>query len=77
MDPFVFEQSADRGSFLDEYTVLKELSLALGRISMCVFVAVLTYVAPLIVAFGVALLCAAASAGLSAFEVRRERLAWQ
>ena len=36
IDPVAFEQSADGGSYVDEYTALKEMSLALGRIVICV-----------------------------------------
>ncbi|PIR83595.1 hypothetical protein COU18_02845 [Candidatus Kaiserbacteria bacterium CG10_big_fil_rev_8_21_14_0_10_51_14] len=32
VDPFAFEQAADAGSYVDEYTALKEIALALGRI---------------------------------------------
>ena len=35
VDPFSFEQTADGGSYVDEYTALKEISLALGRIVIC------------------------------------------
>ncbi len=31
VDPLVFEQAADGGSYVDEYTALKEIALALGR----------------------------------------------
>lgn len=36
IDTLAFEQSADNGSFIDEYTALKEMGLALGRIGACV-----------------------------------------
>jgi hypothetical protein len=35
VDPLSFEQTADGGSYVDEYTALKEISLALGRIVIC------------------------------------------
>ena len=34
LDPLTSEQSADGGSFIDEYTALKEMSLSLGRIAL-------------------------------------------
>ena len=40
VDAFAFEQVADGGSYIDEYTALKELSLSLGRISICLLGAV-------------------------------------
>lgn len=54
-DPFVFEQGADRGSFLDEYTALKELALALGRIMVCAFVIFLVFSVPLTAVFAITL----------------------
>lgn len=37
VDPFVFEQAADGGSYIDEHTALKEIALALGRIAVSLF----------------------------------------
>ena len=54
-DPFVFEQNADRGSFLDEYTALKEMSLALGRIMVCALLVFLAFAVPLTLVFAVSL----------------------
>ena len=64
-DPFAFEQVADRGSFVDEFTVLKEISLGLGRMLMCVVVGLISAVAPIEFALGVALVFAAISSALS------------
>ncbi len=36
-----YEQSADSGNFIDEYTALKEMALNVGRVSMLVLVALL------------------------------------
>ena len=55
VDPFVFEQGADKGSFLDEYTALKEMAFALGRIFVCFLIICLVYVVPLPFVFGIAL----------------------
>lgn len=38
-DPFIFEQVADGGTYVDEMTALKEIALALGRITLSVFAA--------------------------------------
>lgn len=69
-DPFVFEQSTDRGSFVDEYTALKEIALALGRIGLCVVVAILVLTVPLPIAFGIALVLAAISSGAAVYLAR-------
>ena len=31
VDPFAFEQSADKGAFIDEYTALKEIVFGIGK----------------------------------------------
>ncbi len=36
-DPFSFEQMADGGTYVDEFTALKEIAISLGRIAMCLF----------------------------------------
>lgn len=36
VDPLSFEQYSDGGSYLDEYTALKEMALSIGRITVCV-----------------------------------------
>ena len=41
IDPVTFEQSGDAGHFLDRYTAIKEIGLAIGRIFICIFAAVL------------------------------------
>lgn len=51
IDPYAFEQSSDGGSFVDEYTALKEMALAIGRITACVVAASLALVISLPVAF--------------------------
>src|SRR3989338_1340732 len=41
IDIFAYEQTADQGSFIDEYTTLKEIGLAFGRILACLVCALL------------------------------------
>ncbi len=43
MDPFAFEQSVDGGTFLDEFTALKEMAQALGRIGVCFIAGIFAY----------------------------------
>lgn len=67
-----FEHASDRGAFLDEYTVLKEIALAAGKIMLC---AILFFIAPLFpiaVVLGIALGIAALSAGIAVLVARRE-----
>lgn len=51
LDPLTYEQVADAGSFVDEFTALKEMSLSLGRILMCIVAAVCALSFTLPVAF--------------------------
>ncbi len=66
-----FDQSADRGSYIDEYTTLKEMALALGKITTCVvgafFAATVSFPVTLIAVF----LLAAAASGASVFLSRK------
>lgn len=39
IDTSTFDQSADGGHYIDEYTALKEMGMALGRIAACILVA--------------------------------------
>ncbi len=63
IDRLVFEQSADGGSYVDEYTALKEIALALGRIAACFTAVILLTLFTLPITFiAVFLLASAASA---------------
>ncbi len=42
METLVYEQAADSGHYIDEYTVLREMALCLGRIVMMVFLIIIT-----------------------------------
>lgn len=43
LDTSVFGQNADRGSFVDEYSALKEMGLAIGRVLLALFVIVIAF----------------------------------
>jgi len=63
IDALAFEQSADQGSFVDELTALKEMGLAIGRISACAIFALLLVWTTLPIAFaGMLILAGIASA---------------
>jgi hypothetical protein len=59
------EHASDAGSYLDEYTALQEIGMALGRIAMCAFVGALLLFLPLSLALAAALIVAAFAAGIS------------
>ena len=47
----MYEQAADRGHYVDEYTVLREISLNIGRVLMLVSLFILFYFVGLTFAF--------------------------
>ena len=57
-DAATYEQSADNGRFVDEYTALKEMALGVGRIVMLLLIAALVATFSLKVAFVLAALVA-------------------
>ncbi len=65
VDSAAFEQTSDGGSFVDEHTALKEMSLALGRLTMVVLAAVLALFVSVPIAFIGAFIAAGIASGLS------------
>lgn len=65
IDPFTFEQAADNASFIDEYTVLKEIAMGLGRIALVAITGMFFISLPLVAGFAAALLFAGGAAGAS------------
>lgn len=70
VDPLTFEQAADAGSFVDEYTALKEMALTLGRIAICAIGAISALTLSLPLAFIVVFLCAAGASAATALRPR-------
>ncbi len=56
IDPIAAEQAADSNHFIDEFTALKEMGMALGRILLCCILAVALIYSSAIMALGIALL---------------------
>ncbi len=54
VDTLVYEKAADRGHYADEYTMIKEMAINLGRVLGLMFIAVLLLFLPLQVSFFVA-----------------------
>jgi hypothetical protein len=71
MDMLSLEQSADGGSYLDEYTALKEIGLGFGRILMSVIAAILSLTFSISISLLVSFLIAAIAAGISMWIVHR------
>ena len=64
-DHSTFEQTSDAGHFVDEYTVLREIGLLIGRIFLCIAFVLVANASSLFVAFGAAFVIAGIAAGLS------------
>ena len=64
-DHGTFEQTSDAGHFIDEYTVLREIGLLIGRILLCIAFVLTANAFSLYVAFGTAFVIAGIAAGLS------------
>lgn len=71
IDPFSFEHASDRGAFLDEYTALKEIAHALGRIMLCGIVFFLATAFALPIVFATALGIAASAAAIAVLVAHR------
>ncbi len=69
LDVHAFEQSADNTTYVDEYTALKEMGLAIGRALLCGLAAVLLSIFSVafsfVLVFMLVAICAAASVYLS------------
>jgi hypothetical protein len=65
VDMHTLEQAADNGTYLDEYTVLKEITQGLGRIAMCIVASVCISVFSLPVGLAVTFILAAAASLVS------------
>lgn len=62
MDPIAYEQASDSAHYLDEYTALKEMGSALGRIALCLVLVVLAlFISPLFALTTALILAAGAS----------------
>ena len=72
IDIFAYEQAPDQGSYIDEYTTLKEIGLAIGRIIACILFALLLLYFSVSIAFTIMFILAAIA---SAFGIVLERSA--
>ncbi len=71
IDSYAYEQSADGGHFVDEYTAIKEMGLAIGRIVLCILFITLALMTVESLAFAASLLVAAIAAAWSVFLANR------
>lgn len=71
-DPFTLDQYADGGHFLDEYTALKEMGIAIGKLLCACFAAILVLAMPIVTALLVTIGFAAIVSILSALAARAQ-----
>jgi len=70
-DFLALEQAADNGTYIDEYTVLKEIAQAFGRIAMCIVAAVCISIFSLPVGLGISFLLAGAASLVGFLHAKR------
>jgi hypothetical protein len=64
IDTLSFDQAADGGHFVDEYTALKEMGMAIGRLIACgIFVTLVLFTAPVLACAVLILIAAFSGAG--------------
>lgn len=63
IDPMTRMHAADRGSYIDEYSALKEISQSIGGIMMCIVFGAIAFVTPPAIAIASVLLLAAIASG--------------
>ncbi|HWO07188.1 MAG TPA: hypothetical protein VNM40_01235 [Candidatus Paceibacterota bacterium] len=73
IDAHAHDQWADRGHYVDEYTALKEMGLAIGRIALASFFVVLVLLTPVVVAFATGIVLAGFAAAASVMLSRHVR----
>jgi len=56
MDALMYEQAADSGHYIDEYTIIREIALTFGRIAIMLFLILITSIFSLSASFFVAAL---------------------
>ena len=71
IDAFAFDQWADGGHFVDEYTALKEMGMMMGRFLACALVVFLALNMNATIAFASAIILAAVASAASVFLSRR------
>lgn len=71
VDRFTLEQSADNASYVDELTALKEISMSIGRLTMCAIASIGIVFFSLSVGLAVAFITAAIAAAMSIYLARK------
>ena len=70
LDPAILEQTADDAHYIDEYTALKEMGLAIGKITVCLAAGILAFYVSALIALASVLVAASIASLISIFFVR-------
>lgn len=76
IDVHTYEHAADNNTYVDEYTALKEMGMALGRVALCLAAAGLIATLPLQHAVALGFILAAVAAGFSVHHSMKARSAF-
>jgi hypothetical protein len=74
LDPVSYEQAADSAHYIDEYSALKEMGMAIGRTALCLFFALMLFLVSPFAALAAALIAAGAASLASVYEASRPRM---
>lgn len=58
LDTLVYEKAADRGHYIDEYTLIKEMAIHAGKVIVFIIIAALLFIFPLQITFVLAAIAA-------------------
>ena len=70
MDTLMYEQAADSGHYVDEYTVLREIALSMGRVIMVLFLILVTSYFSISTSFFIAALTSLGINSLSEYQAK-------
>lgn len=70
MDTLMYEQAADSGHYVDEYTVLREIALSMGRVTMLLFLILVTLYFSISTSFFIAALASLGINSLSEYHAK-------
>ncbi|EKD47520.1 MAG: hypothetical protein ACD_66C00024G0005, partial [uncultured bacterium] len=72
VDTMFYEKAADSGHYVDEFTVIREIALIIGRFSIVLVLAFLTIFAPIWIAFILAAFVTLGISMLTKLNIKKE-----
>lgn len=74
LDSISYEQAADSAHYIDEYSALKEMGMAIGRATLCLFFGLMLFFVSPLAALAASLIAAGAASLASVYEASRPRM---